>query len=82
MRPAPGPVLLEELTPDDFVGAVLRTHDRIHSNLNALKRGATRSPATESPDDAQIISAYCLHHGVEPRRLSGPRRADPRWLAV
>ena len=82
MRPASRPVLLEELTPDDFVGAVLRTHDRIRSNLNALKRGAAGSPATESSDDAQIINAYCLHHGVETRRLSGHRRAGPRGLAV
>lgn len=84
MRPASGPVSLEELTPDDFVGAVMRTHDRIRSNLNALKRSATGSPATEaeSPGDAQIITAYCLHHGVETRRLPGHRHAGPRWLAV
>lgn len=82
MRPVSGPVLLEEPTPDDFVGAVMRTHDRIRSNLNALRWGATGTPATESADDAEIISAYCLHHGVETRRLPGRRSAGPRWLAV
>lgn len=82
MGPAVGSVLLEEFTPDDFVGAVMRTHDRIRSNLNALKRGAARSAATVSPDDAQIISAYCLDHGVETRLASGRRHARPRGLAV
>jgi hypothetical protein len=82
MRPASCPDLLEELTPDDFVGAVMRTHDRIRSRLNALKRGASGSPAAEPADDAQIIDAYCLHHGVEARRLSGHQHAGSRWLAV
>jgi hypothetical protein len=82
MRPASGPILLEELTPDDFVVAVMRTHDRIRSNLNALKRGATGSAAPESPDDAQIIGVYCLHHGVETHLASRRRHAGPRGLAV
>jgi hypothetical protein len=81
MRPVSGPSMLDELTPDDFVGAVMRTHDRIRSNLNALKRGATVSPAVESSDDARIVSVYCLHHGVETSPRPG-RHAEPRWLAV
>jgi hypothetical protein len=81
MRPVSGPVMVEELTPDDFVGAVIRTHERIRSNLSALKRGETGS-ATESPADAQIISVYCLHHGVETRLRSGHRQTGPRGLAV
>jgi hypothetical protein len=81
MRPASGPSILDALTPDDFVGAVMRTHDRIRSNLSALVRGAAVSLPAESPDDASIISVYCLHRGVETHRR-GLRHADPRWLAV
>lgn len=81
MGPVSSKNILDELTPDDFVGAVMRTHDRIRSNLNALKRGATVSPAGEPPDDARVISVYCLHHGVETNPRPG-RHAEPRWLAV
>lgn len=82
MRPASGPSTLDELTPDDFVEAVMRTHDRICANLSALKRGAAVSLPAESSDDASIISVYCLHRGVETPRRRGLRHADLRWLAV
>ncbi len=82
MRPASRPSMLDELTPDDFVGAVMRTHDRIRSSLSALKRGAAVPPAAESSDDASIISVYCLHRGVETHHRRRPWHPDPRWLAV
>ena len=81
MRPVSESSMFDELTPDDFVGAVMRTHERIRSNFQALKRGATVSPAVEGSDDARIIRVYCLNHGVKTPQ-PGLRSAEPRWLAV
>ncbi len=82
MRPVSEPIMLDEPTPDDFVGAVIRTHERIRSSLNALRRGAIVSPAFESSDDARIVSVYSLHHGVETGPRPGLRHAALPWLAV
>ena len=81
MRRVSRPSILDEPSPDDFVGAVIRTHERIRSNLRALGRGAAFSPAAESSADARTISVYCLHHGVEATFQLRLRQAEHRWLA-
>jgi hypothetical protein len=80
MRPVSKPNIPDEPTPDDFVGAVIRTHEQIRSNLSALRRGAARSPAGDSSADARTINIYCRHHGVEATQQP-LWQAQHRWLA-
>lgn len=69
-------------TDAEFVDAVIHTHERIRSELQALSRGASRPGDDGTAEDAEIIRAYCLSHGVDTRKIGGSRRVEPRWLAV
>jgi hypothetical protein len=72
-------------TDEQFVDAVIRVHERIQSGLEVLALGVV-SPAIEDAvegADTDVIRAYCLSYGVEPRERTGARRRNaPRWIAV
>jgi len=61
---------LEEPTPEEFVDAVIRTHERIQSQLRALARN------TDARDDgwpawaAETIRSYSTSYGVNVDRGS------------
>ncbi len=79
--------ILEELrrltnpTIEEFVGAVIHTHERNRSNLRALSWGAAGPDMDDAAEDADIIRTYCLSHGVDPRQIAQIVPAEPRWLA-
>ena len=79
--------ILEELrrltnpTIEEFVGAVIQTHERNRSNLRALLRGADGPDSDDAAEDADIIRAYCLSYGVWSRQIAETGTAEPRWLA-
>lgn len=81
MRPVFTCCAAEEPTTEEFVGAVIRTHEQIRSNLSALRRGAAGSSALEPSADERTINVYCVHHAVETAPRPALRRFERRWLA-
>jgi hypothetical protein len=79
--------VLEELrrltdpTVEEFVDAVIHTHERNRSKLLALSRGAAGRNIDDATEDADIIRAYCLSYGVYSRQIAENGPAEPRWLA-
>jgi len=77
--------ILEELrrltdpTIEEFVDAVIHTHERNRSKLRALSQRAAFPQMEEAAED--IIRAYCLSYGVDSRQIAETRPAEPRWLA-
>lgn len=79
--------ILEELrrltdpTIEEFVDAVIHTHERNRSKLRALLQGAAGPEIEDAAEDADIIRAYCLSYGVDSRQIAEIGSAEPRWLA-
>jgi hypothetical protein len=70
-------------TNEQFVDAVIHVHERIQSSLEALSLGVVSPPIEDAVEETDIIRAYCLSYGVEPRKpAEARRRGDPRWIAV
>lgn len=66
---------LDEPTDEEFVGAVIHTHERIRSKLRALSHGTSVRDRDWAFDDAEIIRAYSLSHGVEAGEITADRCA-------
>jgi hypothetical protein len=79
--------VLEELrrltdpTIEEFVSAVIHTHERNWSNLRDLSRGGAGVEIDDGAEDADIIRAYCLSYGMDSRQIAATGPAEPRWLA-
>ena len=71
-----------EPTVEEFVSAVIQTHERTRSELRAMLRGEAHRNAEAASAEARIIRAYNLSHGMDTGQLKEIRRAEPRWLAV
>jgi hypothetical protein len=67
---------------EDFVNAVIRTHERIRSKLRALGRDKAPRDAGGASEESAIIRAYFRLHGVETRRTQGDPCREPSWQAV
>lgn len=72
----------DEPAVEEFVDAVIQTHERMRSDLRAMLRGEAHRNAGTAAAEARIIRAYNLSHGIDAGRLKEIRRAAPRWLAV
>jgi hypothetical protein len=79
--------MLEELrrltnpTIEEFVDAVIHTHERNRVNLLALSQGAAGPDFDDAAEDADIIRTYCLSYGVWSRQSRETGPVEPRWLA-
>jgi len=79
--------LLEELrrptdpTIEEFVDAVIHTHERNRSKLRALSHGMAVLEIDDAAENAAIIRAYCLSYGVDPKQFAETGPAEARWLA-
>jgi len=79
--------LLEELrrptdpTIEEFVDAVIHTHERNRSKLRALSHGMAVPEIDDAAENAAIIRAYCLSYGVDPKQFAETGPAEARWLA-
>ncbi len=79
--------ILEELrrltdpTIEEFVDAVIHTHERTRSKLRTLSHGMAAAEIDDAAEDADIIRAYCLSYGVDPRQITETGPAERRWLA-
>jgi hypothetical protein len=69
-------------TDEEFVSAVIKTHERIRSELQAMLRGTAPRTTGEGSADAETIWDYNLSHDVDPGTVTEFRRADPRWMAA
>jgi hypothetical protein len=72
---------LTDPTDEEFVDAVIHIHERIRSRLEALSLGEVRPAIDDAAEDTDVIRAYCLSHGVDPR-TEIRRRGEARWIAV
>ena len=71
-----------EPTDEEFVGAVIKTHERIRSELRAMLRGDAPRPTSAGSVDAEIIWGYNVSHGVNPGQVTECRRAERRWTVA
>ena len=51
---------------EEFVAAVIRVSERLHSNLRALARGHGWVKESVDPREDAVIQAYSAAHGVPP----------------
>ena len=51
---------------EEFVAAVIRVSERLHSNLRALARGLGWVKESVDPREDAVIQAYSAAHGVPP----------------
>ena len=51
---------------EEFVAAVIRVSERLHSNLRALARGLGWVKESVDPREEGVIQAYSAAHGVPP----------------
>jgi len=61
-------VTFMDIVPSDeeFVAAVIRVSERLHSNLRALARGVGWVKDPVDPREDSVIQAYSAAHGVPP----------------
>jgi hypothetical protein len=67
-------------TIEEYVDAVIQTHERNRSKLRTLSRGLAIPEIDDGAEDADIIRAYCLSYGVDPSQLGETQPAEPQWL--
>lgn len=72
----------DEPTDEEFVNAVIQTHERIRSRLRTLAGDRISRDAGEASAEAKIIRAYNLSHGIGTGRIKEIPRVEPRWQAV